>query len=61
MMKYKNAMLTFTAVFLLSGFMAWLAGYNFDHRGLDVAVWLGYTGAFAYGIALVRGDFDKTS
>ena len=39
----------FTAfsIILLSCLISWLSGYNFDHRGLGVAFWVGATLIFS--------------
>lgn len=39
MSKSTKAVMVFAVFCMLSSLIAWLAGYNFDHRGVDVAVW----------------------
>lgn len=34
-----RAKIVFFMVCVVSAFIGWLAGYNFDHRGMDVAAW----------------------
>jgi antibiotic biosynthesis monooxygenase (ABM) superfamily enzyme len=46
-MRWKITALVFTIVFTLSAFIAWLAGYDFNHRSPDVAAWVLMTIMFA--------------
>lgn len=47
-----SALLAMLVVCAVSALLAWLGGYNFDHRSFEVAAWAGVTLAFALYAAL---------
>ena len=45
--------LVFISVCILSAFLGWIAGYNFDKRDLGVASWALFTVLIAYMASVI--------
>lgn len=58
MQKYKDVIITMVSVWGISAIIGWVAGYDFNHRGLDVLMWVIITILISYLVALMKGDLD---
>jgi hypothetical protein len=47
-------------VVVLSAFLGWLSGYDFDKRNTEVCMWAGFTAALAW-LAYMAPDIDNTN
>ena len=55
--KHKKGTAAFVLICLLSAFLGWCSGYNFDYRSVDVVFWMLETLFFACGaFALLQID-----
>ena len=53
MSNYKRAACFFAVAMATGSFIAWLGGYDFDHRGGDVAAGFAVVLCFACGAAVI--------